>query len=150
MGIKDFLFGKEKIIADTKLGYLKARIKKSHPSISYAWVSSTRLVGQLNETVVILEGNSDGPFKEQLYNAQKIVDSIDELASRILLESKSLTLNETKFFGNWTKDFYLSAITPIDINENSFEVEYESINPNDNRYILFTWKDNIISEIKIK
>ncbi|MCP9762440.1 hypothetical protein [Lacihabitans soyangensis] len=150
MGFKDFLFGKEKTIADTKLGYLKSRIRKTHPSISYVWASEIRLSGQLQETVIILEGNSYGPFREQFDSAYIIVDNIKEIAERIHLESKSLNLDKTKFCGDWTKDFYLSAITPIDIGESSFEVEYESTNPNDNSYILFTWKDNIISEIEIK
>lgn len=150
MGIKDFLFGKEKTIADTKLGHLKARIRRTNPSVSYVWASEIRLSGQLQETVIILEGNSDGPFREQLDSAYKIVDSIKEMAARFHLESKSLNLDKTKFYGDWTKDFYLSAITPIDIRESSFEVEFESTNPNDNSYILFTWKDNVISEIEIK
>ena len=150
MGIKDFLFGKEKTIADTKLGHLKARIRKTHPSVSCVWASEIRLSGQMQETVIILEGNSDGPFRAQLDSAYKIVDSIKEMATRIYLESKSLNFDKNKFYGDWTKDFYLSAITPIDIRECSFEVEFESTNPNDNSYILFTWKDNVISEIEIK
>ena len=150
MGIKDFLFGKEKTIPDSKLGFLKARIKKTHPSVSYVWASEIRLSGQLRETVIILEGNSDGPFREQLDSAYKIVDSIKELVTRIYLDSKSMNLDKTKYKGDWAKDFYLSAITPIDVAESSFEVEFETTTPNDDSYVLFTWKANVISEIEIK
>jgi hypothetical protein len=150
MGIRDFLFGKVKTIDDSKLGLFKARIKNVNPSIGYVWVSEIRLSGQLRETIIILEGNSKGPFKKQLESAYKIIDSINDIATSILLKSNSLNLDETKMIEEWRKEFYLSAITPIDLVENTFEVEFETTNSKDNRYILCTWKDNVISDIDIK
>jgi hypothetical protein len=150
MGIKAFFFGKEKVIADKKLGLLKTRIKNTNPSISNVWASEVRLSGQLLETVIILEGNSEGPFKEQLDSAYKIVDSTNDISARILIDSKNMNLDTSRFIGDWIKEFYLSAITPIDLRENSFEVEFESTKPEDNRYVLFTWRNNVLSEIDIK
>lgn len=135
MGIRDFLFGKVKSIYDSKLGLFKARIKNTDPSVGYVWAGEIRLSGQLRETVIILEGNSEGPFKKQLESAYKIVDRINDFAASILLKSNSLSLDETMII-EWTKEFYLSAITPIELMDNSFEVEFEMTNSKDNRYIL--------------
>lgn len=84
MSIKDFIFGKEKVVADSKLGSFKARIKNAHPSISHTWTSVITLPEKSEETVIILEGNSDGPFRGQLNSAYKIVDSLNEIAHQLL------------------------------------------------------------------
>ena len=150
MGLKDLLLGKEKLITDKKIGILKARIKNTNPSINHTWTCEVLLPRQQNETVIILEGNADGPFKGQLDSVYSIVDSIEELKEKILLESDIQDTNNINRDGNWLANFYLSAITPIDINENSFEVNFEPIKPNENGYVLFTWKYNQVSDIDIK
>jgi len=150
MGLKDFLFGKEKIISDKKIGVLKARIKKTHPSINYVWASEVLLKGQKKETVIILEGNSSGPHINQLNSAYSIVDNLENLKEQIEHESKRNNSNSKKYYGDWIKDFYLAAITPIEVRDNSFEVNFEPIDQNDKGYVLFTWKNNQISGIEIK
>lgn len=149
MGLKDILFGKEVQISDTKLGVLKARIKKTHPSINYVWASEVLLSEQQNETVIVLEGNSEGPFKKQLESAYSIVDNLTNIQEQIIVESKK-NKNKIKYNGDWIKQFYLAAITPIDVRDNSFEVNFEPINQDGNGYILLTWKNSKISELDIK
>jgi hypothetical protein len=48
------------------------------------------------------------------------------------------------------KDFYVSAITPIEMKENSFELEFDPIDSSDDRFVIVTWKNNTLSEIELK
>ena len=150
MGLKNILFGKKKIISDKKIGDLKARIKNNNPSINYTWTSEFLLSGEENETVIMLEGNANGPYKNQLNAVYSIVDNLKKLREQILIDSKRLNLENLKYNSNRIKDFYFAAITPIDITENSFEVNLEPVSGDEDGYVLFKWKNNQVSDLEIK
>ncbi len=143
MGIKDLLFGKNVEISDPKLGLLKTKVKNTNPSIGYVWTGETQLAGQTQETVIIMEGNAEGPFKEQLEAIHMIVDSIGEIVKQVVSEA----LKESKYKAT---DFYLSAIMPVEIANNSFEVNFEPINDNNNSFISFVWQNHKISEFEME
>lgn len=61
-----------------------------------------------------------------------------------------MNIDKSKFDEDWIKDFNLSAIIPIEIRENSFELEFNPVASSDERYVLVTWKNNILSKIELK
>ncbi len=150
MGLKEFFFGKQIVFSDKLIGNLETRIKIDNPTINYTWVGETQLTGQKRKTVFILEGNSQGPYKNQLKSVQRIVQNIENITKEIDLELKAAKSVKLRFKHNWVKDFYLAAITPNDTRENKFEVNFEPIDENDSGYVLFLWANDRISEIESK
>lgn len=150
MRLKDFLFGQLKIIVDPKIGNLEARIKNINPSINYTWTSTKQLPGQLEATVIILEGNANGPYKNQLTAAYSIVDNLTSIQYSIDKELTKTNLSKLSNPEDWRGKFYLAAITPIEVNDNSFELCFESINQDNEDYFACTWEDEKLIDFEFK
>lgn len=150
MEIKEFLFGKEIVFSDKIIGELKARIKNRNPSINYTWTGEHQFSKQKKKTVFILEGNVNGPYKEQLKSVHRIIEDLDNITNNVNAEIRINKRPNERFNNNWIKEFYLAAITPIEIRENNFEVTFEPINDEDISYVSFTWTKDRITEIELK
>lgn len=147
--IKDFLFGREVVIPDQRIGSLTARIRSKAPNQSYSWTSEHHLPGQNGKTSFILEGDSRGPFQTQLRSIYQILDElplIREKADREL--KKNADLYEP--LKNWQDSFYLSSLLPLDVEKNEFELSFEPVNPTDTRYVLLEWRDGQLAEVEGK
>jgi hypothetical protein len=148
--IKDYLFGQIEVFNDDLVGKLTARIKNRNPSINYTWVGEHLLSGQKKPTVFIMEGNSAGPYKDQLISTQSIVKSFTEIEEDICSNLKSQEGIKPRFISNWTSDFFISAIVPNTQNEGSFEIIYEPVDPDDLDCVSCVWKNGQLTKIEGK
>ncbi len=151
--LKDMLFGKKVSFIDTKIGELTARVKNDNSSINYTWSGEYMLSGQKKPTVFILEGNAEGPYKQQLASVYRIVDTLDSI---ILWVDSQLKQKENfkPIFKDWKDTFYLAAITPynpdtIDI-RNMFEITFEPVIEKEIHYLGLTWVNDRFSEFVAK
>ena len=147
--IKDFLFGREVVIPDHRIGRLSARIRSKAPTQSYSWTSEHHLPDQNGKTSFILEGDCRGPFQTQFRSIYQILDElpmIREKADREL--KKNAVLYEP--LKNWQDSFYLSSLLPLDVEKNEFELSFEPVDPTDTRYVLVEWKDGQLTEVEGK
>ncbi|MTI29520.1 hypothetical protein [Xanthovirga aplysinae] len=147
--IKKILFGKKINFQDPKIGTLTTRIKSNNPSIEYTWTGEYLIDDQKKETVIILEGNLNGPHKAQLNSAYRIVDELDSIIERVDNELKENASNYKKI-KNWKEEFYFAAVTPYDQRENKFELNFEPIDSNNNRYVSLIWSNGQINEVEGK
>jgi len=150
MRLMEFFFGKKVIFSDKLIGNLETRIKNQNVSINCTWTCENLLESQKRKTVFILEGNRNGPYKNQLKSVHRIIQNLENITRQIYLSSHKSKPTKDKLKSVWVKDFYLAAITPNDIRENSFELNFEPINKNDNGYISFIWTNDRISNIELK
>lgn len=150
--IKDFFWGKKIKINDDKIGELTARIKNKDISVNYTWTGEHKLDGQKKETFFILEGNSLGPYKEQLISVHRIVDTINDIITQLNKEFKNKQTIREKFKGDWAREYYLAAITSYNTRKNiisgMFEITIEFLD--DDAYAIFIWNGDMITEIIAK
>ena len=150
--ISNFLFGREIKIQDNKIGVLTTKIKSDNPSINYTWTGEPKLAGQKKPTVFILEGNSLGPYKDQLKGVHRIVDTLDNIIYQIDKELKGRQKIKQRFMNDWTKDFYLAAITPYDPGVKGegkqFEINFEPLDEDDTDYVGLLWNNDELKEIE--
>lgn len=143
----DILLGKQVTVLDKILGELKTRIKKENPSTNYTWTSENLISGQRKKTVFILEGNYLGPDKIQLKSVYRIIDNLQEIMKTV---DRKIKLTNLNYYSEWSKEFYLAAITPIAWQDNHFEVTFEPLNEDSVRYVSFVWGNDKITEIEVK
>ena len=150
MGIvKDLLLGKEYIFQDSKLGEFKTRIRNVNNKKNHTWLGTFFINGQKSETVIISEGNVESPFKDQLKAIHSIIDSIDLINQKVESEWKISEASNGNYEENWLSNNYLSVIVPRKIENNSFEINYESNNENSSKMISLIWENSRISEFEI-
>jgi len=147
--VKDLLFGKEYQFQDLKLGEFKTRIRNAKNLKNHTWMGTFFINGQKSETVIISEGNVESPFKDQLKAIHTIIDSIDLINQKVESEWKITQDSNGNYDENWLSNYYLAAITPRKIENNSFEINFESINQNSSDMISLTWENSKISEFEI-
>ena len=145
MGLKEFLFGKKREIYDERIGKLTTRVKNENPSINYTWSSEHQLFGQAKPTVFIMEGNVNGPAKNQLNSIYNIIDTLDEIIEHIIQATKTtIKIKE---------NFYLTAVLSSNYetkrNEKEFEINFEPINEDSKQYISLMWNNGNLTEIEI-
>jgi hypothetical protein len=152
--ISEFIFGRQIKIQDDKLGELTAKVKSDNPSINYTWTGEHKLAGQIKPTVFILEGNNLGPYGEQLKAVHRIVDTLDNIIAQVDKELKGRPNIKQRFKGNWTKEFYLAAVTPYDPDVKGegkqFEINFEPIKEDDTNYVGLLWNNDRLTEIEAK
>ncbi len=149
--IKDILFGRKVTFYDDKIGELTARVKNENPSINYTWTCEFKLDGQKGETFFILEGNSTGPYNDQIKSVHQIVDSINEIISNVDKELKGRNDIKQIFKNDWINEFYLAAINPynpdtLDIGR-KFEINFEPVKKDNTDYIGLIWDNGSLTEI---
>jgi hypothetical protein len=147
--VKDLLFGKEYQFQDPKLGEFKTRIRNANNPKNHTWMGTFFVNGQKSETVIISEGNVVSPFKDQLKAIHSIIDSINQINQKVESEWKISQNSNGNYDENWLSNYYLAAIIPRKIENNSFEINYESINQNSSDMISLTWENSKISEFEI-
>lgn len=147
--LKDIILGKEKKITDLKLGDLKARIRNENSRKSITWISEVALNFGPEATVIILEGDSKGPFEIQIDAAYEIIDHFDSIKSQVVEKIRTDSKLQQKFKGKNLNEFYLACINPWEIDYNSFELSFDSINKNEQSGLLIIWQNKFITEIEI-
>lgn len=152
--ISEFLFGRQIKIQDNKIGELTAKVNGDNPSINYTWTGEHNLTGQRKPTVFILEGNNVGPYRDQLKGVHRIVDTLDNIIAQVDKELKGRLNIKQRFKGDWTKEFYLAAITPYDPDVKGegkqFEINFEPIREDDTDYVGLLWNNDRLTEIEAK
>jgi hypothetical protein len=63
---------------------------------------------------------------------------------------RKIKLTNLNYYSEWSKEFYLAAITPIAWQDNHFEVTFEPLNEDSVRYVSFVWGNDKITEIEVK
>lgn len=147
--IKDLLFGKEYQFEDPKLGEFKTRIRNVNQPKDHTWSGTFFINGQKSETVIIVEGNVEGPFKDQLKAIHSIVDSIDIINQKVDSEWKISQDSNGNYEESWLLNYYFAAVIPRKIENNSFEINYESNNENSSKMISLIWENSRVSEFEI-
>lgn len=142
------LFGKSTKIQNEKIGELKTRIKQDNPSINYTWTSAKVVASQKKETYFIIEGNSDGPHKQQLNAVYSIVDNLENLVCDVMNKLPDKSANKHVLRGEWKEKLYLSAIYPTDIWHPRFELTFEQLDEKGSSYISVMWENGNIIEIE--
>lgn len=152
--ISDFLFGRQIKIQDNKIGELTTKVKGDNPSINCTWTGEHKLAGQKKPTAFILEGNNMGPYGDQLKGVHRIVDTLDSIIAQVDKELKGRLNIKQRFKDDWSKDFYLAAITPYDPDVKGegkqFEINFEPIKENDTDYVRLLWDNGRLTEIEAK
>lgn len=147
--ISNFLFGKKVFIEDSVIGTLEARIKSKNPSIKYTWLSEHLIPNQKAKTVFILEGNINGPSKQQLGSAYRIVTELESITDEIDSQLSKKDLIYAKL-SDWKKTFYFAALTSYEERANEYEINFEPIDEDDTRYIGCIWSNGRITEVEAK
>jgi hypothetical protein len=147
--LKNIFYGKEKIITDSKLGELKARFKNEHSGKSITWSGEKDFNFGSEKTGIILEGDSNGPFGKQLQAAYDIIDHIEAIKTQIAEKISIDAGLQEKWQGKNINEFYLTIIVPREIDDNSFELVFDSIYKDDQLGISVIWQNKSIIEIKI-
>lgn len=145
MGVlRDFFFGKMVRIKDPILGDLETRVKGDNITKVYTWTSEHLIPGQLEKTVFILEGNLTGPYKSQLQAVYRIIYNLQDLIQTVDLKIKNTKPTYNQY---WSTQYYLAAITPVDVEKSQFEVCFDSLAPGEGNSVSFFWENDVISEI---
>ena len=147
--LNDLIWGKKATVSNSRIGLLSSRVKSTDPSRSYTWTSNQLLPGQSLPTFFIVEGNYLGPFPHQLQSIYQILDmlpAIMENADRELRRNAHTYEN----LKDWKNTFYCAAITPLDVEQREFELDFEPADESDTRYVLVSWKNGQLTEIEGK
>jgi len=147
--IKDFLFGRECIYKDSKLGDFKTRTRSIHVNKNFTWTGDFSICNQELNSIIIIEGNLESPLKQHLQAIYSIVDSYELIVKKIEDEWKISERKHGTFDENWLTKFYLSSIIPIEVEYNIFEISFE---PKDNTLstiISITWENSKMSDFAI-
>ena len=154
MKILKFLFGLEVKIQDPIIGELTAIIRGDNPSINYTWTGEHKLEGQIKPTVFILEGNKDGPYREQLKSIHRIVDTLDNVIDQLDSNLKQQQKIKIQYKEEWMSDFYLAAIVPYNPDIKGvgqrFEINFEPVEEDRTDYISLIWDNDRLTEIEAK
>lgn len=124
--IKDLLFGKKKYIPTDKLGTFEARFKANSQKVK-TWISTIRIAGYSDEIVIILDGNSSGPFTKQVEHVTPIIENIEQLDNKLRTKIQDNSSLNEKFKKFDLKELRLVCINPWDETRNNFELSYEFI-----------------------
>lgn len=145
--LKKLLFGEKITVKDERIGTLSSRIKSRNPSKEYSWISEHLLPEQQQKTVLILEGNFNGPYDSQFKSVYRIIEEFKLIIEDVDYELKK---NSSKYekIKNWKSEFYLAALTPNDVNRNEFEINFEPFDKDDTRYVSLLWRNGNLSEIE--
>lgn len=151
--IKDIIFGRQINIHDSRIGELTTRVKNTHPSVNYIWTGSYKLSGQKKETIFLLNGNSAGPYREQLNSVYRIIDTLGSIITSLDLEISVRQNVNSKFKNEWTKDYYLASVSSYDHkdrdNNKKFEMSFEPLNENSEYFIDLFWENDKLTNIEI-
>ena len=121
----NLIFGKKKLVKTKILGTFEARVKK-HSNRKKSWISTIEVEGYSKEIVIILEGDSNGPFVKQIESASRIINELKELDQKIISKIYDNNKLKAKFGSLNLKEFRLACLNPWDESRNSFELSYES------------------------
>jgi hypothetical protein len=84
MGVKDILFGKKKYFETANLGIFETRARSGSTAKNKIWLSTIRIENYSDEIVILLDGDSFGPLKDQLDVADWVVKNLKTI-DKILL-----------------------------------------------------------------
>jgi hypothetical protein len=124
--IRDLLFGKKKFIKIDKLGTFAARFKANSVKIK-SWLSTIRIEGYSDEIVIILEGDSSGPFTKQIESVTLIIENIEQFDDKLRNKIQDNSRLNEKFKKINLKELRLACINPWDETRKNFELSYELI-----------------------
>ncbi len=141
--IRDLLFGKKKYIQTEKLGTFEARFKANSQKIK-TWLSTIRIEGYSDEIVIILDGNSSGPFTKDIKNIIPIIDNIEQFDNKLRNKVQDNSSLNQKFKKFNLKELRLACIYPWDETRNSFELSYELISDDTVGFSVIYGNDKII------
>ena len=143
--IRDLLLGKKIYIQTDRLGTFEARFKANSKKIK-TWLSSIRIEGYSNEIVIILDGNSSGPFTKQIEKVTPIIENIEQFDNKLRNKVQDSSRLNEKFKKFNLKELRLACINPWDETRNNFELSYEFIS-NDTEGLSVIYENEKIIEI---
>ncbi len=141
-GIKKLLFGEEIKIKTDSFGVFKARVKTVNQK-NIIWTG--KIAFKQHELILLLLGDSKGPYKHQLKTTNQIIEELDAIKSQIVaLINMNVDLKDT-FQNQHISHFRLACINPWLKNETSYELSFDSTK--NDEYIGAILKNGIISEV---
>lgn len=143
--LADFLFGKKRIILDSKLGEISARVRNHNNESEITWKATLSIVKQPEDTLFILEGDTNGPFKGQLDAAHSIIENYHEL---LATASKKKAITSRGASENYELDgFYFACLTTLEYKKNTFEICFDPTDEEIDYAYSLKWEYGKITQI---
>jgi hypothetical protein len=140
------LIGEKIEVEISELGIFNARIRNINKE-NIVWTGSISYNKSNQDLVILLLGDSKGPYKSQIEDTKIILKDLESINNQIIeIVNKDYSLKE-KFKNQRITDFYLACINPWLKNEISYELSFES-KINDG-YIGAIFKKGKISEVNV-
>lgn len=123
-GLSKLLFGEKTKINNPDLGFFEARIKNSNQK-DIIWTGAIKSKEYNNELIILLIGNSNGPYKSQIETIKTILNDLENIYKQIVGIINDDSILQDKFQNKKISDFYLACINPWKKGEISYELTFD-------------------------
>lgn len=116
----------------------------------YTWSSSVQTPFYDEETIILLDGDIDGPSQQQILALRKLLHNWESILSDLdkLLLQECRTKRKQEIYASWRDTFFLEAICPLGSDKNEWEIAFERKDDLKD-YFSFIWRDDRIEDLTL-